>query len=100
RPHRHPPPSPPPPPSDLASDRPPKLRRGGSSSHPRPSPRLAAHPEWARGADGPDRPRRVRQRSRISYGGSQPRAARAGGGADGRSEEHTSELQSLAYLVC
>src|SRR2546425_6914783 len=28
------------------------------------------------------------------------RAASGGGGSRGRSEEHTSELQSLAYLVC
>src|SRR2546425_8652422 len=38
-------------------------------------------------ADGPGVPRRAAQ-------GREPEAAR------GRSEEHTSELQSLAYLVC
>src|SRR2546423_3345293 len=51
-------------------------------------------PGWDRGAE--DRPRLIRRRTgcavRARSGDSFPRVA--------RSEEHTSELQSLAYLVC
>src|SRR5205823_13758554 len=78
--------------------------------------------EWARGADPwPLRPygvvavgsrrrlvgdlaRRIAQVGRLPLRGTLPPATVDGGGVDGgradsRSEEHTSELQSLAYLV-
>src|SRR5205823_14826138 len=42
------------------------------------------------------RPPRVRQRGRLRP----RRPGRRGGDRRARSEEHTSELQSLAYLVC
>src|SRR3712207_7951147 len=61
---------------------------------PRDHPRLRADPGGARAARGGARPRalpaRARRRIVVARG---PRA-------DGRSEEHTSELQSRQYLVC
>src|SRR5687767_15311804 len=47
--------------------------------------------------------RRLRRPARIGWFDSRPRRAgtrRRRSPASGRSEEHTSELQSLAYLVC
>src|SRR2546425_1769097 len=47
--------------------------------------------------------RRARRRRPLARGAARryrPRQAPAGGGSAARSEEHTSELQSLAYLVC
>src|SRR2546425_9403829 len=49
-----------------------------------------------RPARGPFALRRAGSRRRAARG----RAARCGIRSPGRSEEHTSELQSLAYLVC
>src|SRR2546425_5656354 len=48
------------------------------------------------------RVRRGRPRSprRLARGADVRRRVGAARGRDGRSEEHTSELQSLAYLVC
>src|SRR3712207_7674288 len=66
----------------------------GRASRPRP----AASPSTPRGPGcGPrDRVRRAgRRRGRGS-----PRLPGQGGGPRGRSEEHTSELQSRQYLVC
>src|SRR2546423_6194971 len=53
----------------------------------------------ARAAGHGRRPRRSRPPDRRSLALSRP-AAPHRQGARGRSEEHTSELQSLAYLVC
>src|SRR5687767_15365514 len=41
-----------------------------------------------------------RRRRKISCSRSRPRSSRTTRGSTTRSEEHTSELQSLAYLVC
>src|SRR3989441_5441545 len=60
-------------------------------------------------ADGPRTPARNRMRGAAGELAAaadesdrryRPRAARGTPAAGGRSEEHTSELQSLAYLVC
>src|SRR5687767_15444696 len=46
-------------------------------------------------------PVRHRAGAHQEHGGTETvRAAHRRSGCDGRSEEHTSELQSLAYLVC
>src|SRR5687767_15766212 len=66
---------------------------GGGAADAREQPA----PGCRRAARGSRRLRRDRQ------GGAQSRGAggdQAGAHAAGRSEEHTSELQSLAYLVC
>src|SRR3712207_8755566 len=44
------------------------------------------------------RPRRARGRDRLP--GAEPARGQLAGTAEGRSEEHTSELQSRQYLVC
>src|SRR3712207_8064829 len=50
---------------------------------------------------GGHRPRRgARARRRTAFLGPCPPVAAADGRAGGRSEEHTSELQSRQYLVC
>src|SRR2546425_8945152 len=76
--------------------------RGGVRAHPRERTRTggierARHPPPAAvlasaGRDGAVRPPWIPR--------SRPRAALAGVSTRSRSEEHTSELQSLAYLVC
>src|SRR2546425_7328289 len=43
---------------------------------------------------------RAARRVLCGADGRRERAGRRPGGGGGRSEEHTSELQSLAYLVC
>src|SRR5687767_15319723 len=60
------------------------FRSRGRGARP---PRVGDRPDLAPGLRGGTCPRRGGRR--------RPRAARGG-----RSEEHTSELQSLAYLVC
>src|SRR3712207_8181732 len=72
-----------------------RRRRAVAGPAERPGPRLRRPPAGPqpdrrprRGADG--------QRLRPPPG----RSATAGGAAAGRSEEHTSELQSRQYLVC
>src|SRR2546425_6939661 len=60
------------------------IRRIGRPTTAPPPPRFGSRPQAA---------------SRILSRGS-ARAARLSGRHGGRSEEHTSELQSLAYLVC
>src|SRR3712207_6884363 len=42
----------------------------------------------------------LRRHDRHARDARRPRARRSDGGAGGRSEEHTSELQSRQYLVC
>src|SRR3712207_9397309 len=58
---------------------------GGGARRPRPARRRA---------------RRGRRRVLRRRGEGAPRRARGAGGAQRRSEEHTSELQSRQYLVC
>src|SRR2546425_8427982 len=65
---------------------PPRAGRGGRT-RPRTAPARAA---------GPASPRPVAGVPRVLATTRAPR----GGRVPGRSEEHTSELQSLAYLVC
>src|SRR5205823_12846475 len=45
-------------------------------------------------------PRAIGRRTTSSYGRAGPGASSSAGAGSSRSEEHTSELQSLAYLVC
>src|SRR2546425_534508 len=52
------------------------------------------------GRDHVRRPGRVDQPGHGAAAGAAGRAAADGAAAHDRSEEHTSELQSLAYLVC
>src|SRR2546425_2423228 len=76
-----------------------KLRAGrtGARAHVRPRPRAwIRHPPARR---APPRRDVAAERGLLSQSGralSRPRVR----GSRGRSEEHTSELQSLAYLVC
>src|SRR5205823_5664082 len=76
------------------------LERGSPLAH------LPSRPGVASQSDGPPAPRRRRSPLPVHRGGAQPPApSRERNPAtrrapDTRSEEHTSELQSLAYLVC
>src|SRR2546425_7672896 len=55
----------------------------------------------ARLEGGGDLPRRLQEDAAAQHGeAGAGRRERPGRGGGGRSEEHTSELQSLAYLVC
>src|SRR2546425_7238182 len=81
--------------------------RGRARRHAGNEPRVA-HRRHRRVAARPrDRAAGERGAVRVPWGGGeldgQPGLDRGRGGRDvhgGRSEEHTSELQSLAYLVC
>src|SRR2546425_8964125 len=68
-------------------------RADGGDLRLRPRPRLQGRP-LAHGGRRLSGVRRRRERHRRRDGG------RGNGRDGGRSEEHTSELQSLAYLVC
>src|SRR3712207_8853425 len=65
------------------------VRGGGTAARPR-----ASRPTKSR------RARSVSPPATHAGAGRTPPRRRAGGGSSGRSEEHTSELQSRQYLVC
>src|SRR2546425_3579657 len=76
------------------------LFRSRRPAHPLPVSRRGA---GGRAPHARDPPRRPRLRRRARPRAQRPRLHPAGAGGCGRSarsEEHTSELQSLAYLVC
>src|SRR5205823_9700769 len=74
-----------------------RLLGGLARGHVRSSLPAASRPS----ARPPDAPAQRADSVRARVPGAQAeRRARADAGGDPRSEEHTSELQSLAYLVC